>query len=131
MNAIVPLQPGCPRAAQQVRSPLPFDIRRIAFESNGADLMDRITENLLSQFSAENEIESMPEEKRFERFTAFSVIRRHFNRSFEIEDVIVGGGGDRRHCDHRQQHARYRRGHGERDSHKHWRTRYLVYLRPS
>lgn len=60
----------------------------------GGDLMDRISESLLGQFSTEHEIEAMAENDRFERFAAFSMIRRHFSRSFEIEDVIVGGGGD-------------------------------------
>lgn len=73
---------------------IPFDIGGLAFESNGADLMDRITESLLTQFSIENEIEKLPESEKFERFASFSMIRRHFSRSFDLEEAIVGGSGD-------------------------------------
>lgn len=56
--------------------------------------MDRITESLLNQFSREHEIEGLDEKDRFERFAAFSMIRRHFGKNFDIEDVSVGGSGD-------------------------------------
>ena len=56
--------------------------------------MDRITASLLSGFSRENGLENLPEEKRFEHFSAFSVIRRHYSRSFSTDDVVLGGGGD-------------------------------------
>ena len=55
--------------------------------------MDRITESLMSNFAKENEIEALPEEKRFEHFSAFSVIRRHYSRLFSTDDVVLGGGG--------------------------------------
>lgn len=57
-------------------------------------MLDRITETLLKRFSEENDLQALPEDKRFEHFAAFSVIRRHFSRSFATSDVVVGGGGD-------------------------------------
>lgn len=56
--------------------------------------MDRVTEALLTKFSTENDIESLPESRKFEHFSAFSVIRRHYSRSFTTDDVVIGGGGD-------------------------------------
>lgn len=56
--------------------------------------MDLITKNILSSFVKEYELGACPESGQFERFTAFSMIRRHYSRSFDIEDVAMGGGGD-------------------------------------
>jgi len=56
--------------------------------------MDRVTESLLAGFSTENGIEALEEPKRFEHLTAFSMIRRHYSRSFSTDDVVLGGGGD-------------------------------------
>ncbi|HEY9215909.1 MAG TPA: AIPR family protein [Ancylobacter sp.] len=60
----------------------------------GSGLLDRVTESLMAGFSKENGIEALDESKRFEHFTAFSVIRRHYSRSFLTDDVVLGGGGD-------------------------------------
>ena len=56
--------------------------------------MDLITTNLLSSFVAEHELTDLKESDAFERFAAFSMIRRHYSRTFDIEDVSMGGGGD-------------------------------------
>jgi len=56
--------------------------------------MDLITKSLLSAFAKEYEIEKMTESDQFERFAAFSMTRRHYSRSFELEDVSMGGGND-------------------------------------
>lgn len=56
--------------------------------------MDLITKNLLSGFVKEYALGSLPESEQFERFAAFSMIRRHYSRSFDVEDVSMGGGGD-------------------------------------
>ena len=93
-SAIAGISSGSDPRSRNVTYAPSYDIRRLAFVADGWELMDRITESLLGQFSVEHEIESMGENDRFERFTAFSMIRRHFSRSFEVEDVIVGGGGD-------------------------------------
>ena len=49
---------------------------------------------MLEKFSAENGLEKLPEEDRFEHLTAFSMIRRHYSRAFSTPDVVLGGGGD-------------------------------------
>ena len=56
--------------------------------------MDRITENLLGQFATEYAITNLPPDKQFEHFTAFCMVRRHYSRSFNPADVVIGGGGD-------------------------------------
>lgn len=71
-----------------------YDIRRLAFEADGRPLVDRITDNLLGQFSEEYAITSLPEDKRFEHFSAFCMIRRHYSRSFVPATIVLGGGGD-------------------------------------
>jgi hypothetical protein len=44
----------------------------------GRAILDRTTEALLKAFSREYSIEDLPEDKRFEHFSAFSMIRRHY-----------------------------------------------------
>ena len=56
--------------------------------------MDIITKNLLVGFVKEFELDAFPESTQFEGLAAFSMLRRHFSRSFEISDVLMGGGGD-------------------------------------
>lgn len=69
------------------------DLRRRASEVGGY-MLDRVTESLMGMFSKENDIEHLPEDKRFEHFTAFSMMRRHYSRAFSTTDVVVGRGGD-------------------------------------
>lgn len=57
-------------------------------------MLDRITDSLLARFTEENGLEALPEDKRFEHFAAFSMIRRHYSRAFSTDDVVVGQGGD-------------------------------------
>lgn len=56
--------------------------------------MDRITTSLLEAFSKANGIEGLPEDTRFEHLTAYLAIRRHFSRTLDTKDVVVGKGGD-------------------------------------
>ena len=56
--------------------------------------MDLITKNLLSGFVKEYDLDSLLESDQFERFSAFSMIRRHYSRNFDVGDVTMGGGGD-------------------------------------
>lgn len=62
--------------------------------SGGRTVMDRISESLLDEFSAEHGIESFPEEKRFERFAAYVSVRRQNNETFDTEDIITGSDYD-------------------------------------
>ena len=56
--------------------------------------MDRISESLLIEFSSEHEISNLPEDKRFEHFSSFITVRRHYADSFDTTDIVTGSGGD-------------------------------------
>jgi hypothetical protein len=52
--------------------------------------MDRVSESLLSEFSTERQISHLPEDKRFEQFTAFITVGQHYNDNFDPADILVG-----------------------------------------
>lgn len=56
--------------------------------------MDRITSSLLSEFSADFGIDSLPEDKKFENFAAYLSTFRFVGESFEPTDIVLGSGGD-------------------------------------
>jgi hypothetical protein len=56
--------------------------------------MDRISQSLLEEFSNDHEITKLPEDQRFEHFSSYIAIRRHFPETFDTEDIVVGAGGD-------------------------------------
>jgi hypothetical protein len=56
--------------------------------------MDRITKSLLDEFSNENGIGPLPEDRRFEHFAAYLCVSRHFGETFDTEDVVTASGGD-------------------------------------
>jgi hypothetical protein len=56
--------------------------------------MDRITEQLLEQFSSENGLEGLPEDTRFEHLAAFLAVRRHYSRALDSHDLATGSGND-------------------------------------
>lgn len=87
-------KPTTPFHSKTVRLPSSFAIRGVAFESDGDDIVDLITRNLLQGFAREYEIPELPESDQFERFSAFCMMRRHYSRSFDIEEIMTGGGGD-------------------------------------
>ena len=62
--------------------------------SGGRTAMDKISESLLNEFSSEHAIVSLQEDKRFEHFASFIVIKRHYPSTFDTADVVVGEGGD-------------------------------------
>jgi hypothetical protein len=62
--------------------------RRTAFN------MDRITKNLLDEFSNEMSISHLPEDKRFEHFACYLTVRKHYGQSFSTDDLVMGSGGD-------------------------------------
>ncbi len=53
--------------------------------------MDLITNSLLAEFSAEFEIENLPEDDRFERLAAYITTKRHYAETFSPEDIVLGG----------------------------------------
>jgi hypothetical protein len=56
--------------------------------------MDRITQSLLSEFTAEQNLASQPEDKQFEHFAAFLTVGRSLSEAIDTSDVVVGSGGD-------------------------------------
>lgn len=56
--------------------------------------MDRISEQILSEFSKENGIEQLPEDERFENLATFLAVRRHYSRAFDTTQLNTGSGGD-------------------------------------
>lgn len=68
--------------------------------SGGKTTMDKVTESLLSEFSKEHEIESLKEDKQFEHFATYIVVRGEHTESFNTNDLVVGhdelstGGAD-------------------------------------
>jgi hypothetical protein len=68
--------------------------------SGGRTAMDKITESLLSEFAKENQITPMEQDKQFEHFASYVVVRGEHTESFDSEDIVVGddketkGGAD-------------------------------------
>jgi hypothetical protein len=60
----------------------------------GEAKMDRITESLLNEFSAEHAIEHLPPEKRFEHFASYITVRRQYSENIDSFDIVTGSGGD-------------------------------------
>jgi hypothetical protein len=60
----------------------------------GGSFMNKIIESILNEFSKDNGIEKMDEEDRFERLCSYLTIRRHFSRALNLEEVVIGSGGD-------------------------------------
>src|SRR4051794_23811418 len=68
--------------------------------SGGRTTMDKVTESLLSEFSREHSLESFKEDKQFEHFASYVVVRSEHTESFDTPDIVVGddestkGGAD-------------------------------------
>lgn len=56
--------------------------------------MDRITQALLDEFSAQNSLQNLSPDKRFEHFAGFLVTVGHHQEMLSTEEIIVGAGGD-------------------------------------
>lgn len=56
--------------------------------------MDRITTALLAEFSQDNGIQSLSEDKRFERFSSYLAVSPHLVDSFDTAEIATGSGGD-------------------------------------
>ncbi len=61
--------------------------------SGGRTVMDRITESLLTEFSAEHGIEALGEPKRFEHFASYLMVRAEHSESSDTADIVVGDDG--------------------------------------
>lgn len=56
--------------------------------------MDRITTALLAEFSRENQIEGLPEERQFEHFAAYLSVSKHLSETVDTSELSTGSGGD-------------------------------------
>jgi AIPR protein len=61
---------------------------------SGDSRMDMITAGLLAEFTKEFQIENLAEDKRFEHFAGFVVLKRHYSETFDPGDIATGSGGD-------------------------------------
>lgn len=56
--------------------------------------MDRITKSLLDESSAEHDLSSLAEDKRFEHFAALLTVGRFVSEALDTTDVVIGASGD-------------------------------------
>jgi hypothetical protein len=56
--------------------------------------MDRITKSLLDEFSQEQGLQSLEEDKRFEHLAVYLTVHRHHSESFDTSEVVTGSGSD-------------------------------------
>lgn len=56
--------------------------------------MDRITESQLNIFCKEYSLTDRPQDVQFEHFAAFSTVKRHYDRTFDPSEIVIGAGGD-------------------------------------
>src|SRR5271168_390834 len=68
--------------------------------SNGRTTMDKVTESLMAEFSNEHSLGNLKEDKQFEHFSSYLVVRGEHTESFDTNDIVVGddestkGGAD-------------------------------------
>lgn len=56
--------------------------------------MDSVTRALMNEFAAASGIESLPDDKKFEHFAAFTVVSAHYGDDFDTAELIAGDGQD-------------------------------------
>jgi hypothetical protein len=56
--------------------------------------VDRITARQLEIFCTEYALQGHAEDVQFEHFAAFSTVKRHYDRTFNPADIVVGKGGE-------------------------------------
>lgn len=56
--------------------------------------MDRITQSLINELILNLELQSESESKDFERLANYSIVSNEYNKTFEIDSITVGDGGD-------------------------------------
>jgi len=71
-----------------------IDLRRRCLASGGDDVMDRVTEAYLDEFSSANGISHLPQDARFEHFAGYVALRRQYSQTFDTADIVTGSGGD-------------------------------------
>lgn len=57
--------------------------------------MDRITKGYMNSFASSQELHDISDESRvFEMFACYCVLSREYTDSFDLSDIVTGGGGD-------------------------------------
>jgi hypothetical protein len=56
--------------------------------------MDQISRGFLAEFVAAHDLDLLPEDKRFDHFSAYVTTRVHYREPFDTHDIVVGGDGD-------------------------------------
>jgi hypothetical protein len=56
--------------------------------------MDSVTRALIKDFADSNELGGLSDDKKFEHFSAFSVVSSRYSEEFDTSDLVVGDGGD-------------------------------------
>ncbi|WP_041320245.1 AIPR family protein [Hyphomicrobium denitrificans] len=56
--------------------------------------MDRIIASDVAEFAKSHALDDLPENKQFEHFTSYITVRRHHARTFDTDDIVVGGNSE-------------------------------------
>lgn len=56
--------------------------------------MDTVTRALMNEFAEGNNLTHLPEDKKFEHFSAFCVVSARYSDDFDTSDLVVGDGQD-------------------------------------
>lgn len=58
--------------------------------SDGRTTMDPVTESLVAEFSKEHSLDQLKNDKQFEHFSSYVVVRGEHTESFDTNDIVVG-----------------------------------------
>jgi hypothetical protein len=58
--------------------------------SAGRTVMDKVTESLLAEFAKEHSLEHLKQDKQFEHFSSYVVVRGEHTETFDTDDIVVG-----------------------------------------
>ena len=56
--------------------------------------MDAVTRALMNEYAQASGISDLPDDKKFEHFSAYSIVSSRYNEEFDSADLIAGDGGD-------------------------------------
>jgi hypothetical protein len=56
--------------------------------------MDAVTRALMNEYAQASGIADLPDDKKFEHFSAYSIVSSKYNEEFDSADLIAGDGGD-------------------------------------
>jgi hypothetical protein len=69
-------------------------VRLVQINRRTEGTLDRITARQLEIFCTEYALQERSEDVQFEHFAAFSTVKRHYDRTFNPADIVVGSGDD-------------------------------------